>query len=142
MYRIIYLSSAEKFVDDGELERLLNKSRMYNESSDITGILLHIDGDFIQVLEGKKDVVTELYSKISIDKRHKGIIMVSKGEIEKRQFTDWSMGYKSTNYQEINKIDGLKEFDRVALFSNSEKIALTFLSVFLQSHRNHINLKN
>ena len=51
------------------------------------------------------------------------------------------MGYKSTNYVEINKIDGLKEFDRVALFSNNEKIALTFLTVFLQAHKNHINVK-
>ncbi len=139
MYRIIYLSSADNSVDESELESLLNKSRINNESKDITGILLHIDGDFIQVLEGEEKLVIELYNKISKDKRHRGIIMVSKGEVEKRQFADWSMGYKATYYKEINKIDGLKEFDRVALFNNNEKIALTFLSVFLQSHKNHIN---
>ncbi len=100
---------------------------------------MHIDGDFIQVLEGDKEKVTNLYDKISKDIRHKGIINVVKGDVEKRQFNDWSMGYKSTDYSEINKIEGLKEFDRVALFSNNEKIALTFLCVFLQSHKNHIN---
>lgn len=140
MYRIIYLSSASDFVDEKELENLLVKARSYNIENDITGILLHIDGDFIQVLEGEKENVKNLYNKISIDIRHKGIINVIKGEVEKRQFNEWSMGYKSTNYAEINKIDGLKEFDRAALFSNNEKIALTFLSVFLQSHKNHINI--
>ncbi len=139
MYRIIYLSSAIDSVDETELENLLVKSRENNKLNEISGILLHIDGDFIQVLEGYKEIVTNLYNKIATDKRHKGIITVAKGEVEKRQFSDWSMGYKSTNYYEINKIEGLKEFDRVALFSNNEKIALTFLSVFLQSHRNHIN---
>lgn len=140
MYRIIYLSSASDFVDEKELENLLLKARSYNIENDITGILLHIDGDFIQVLEGEKENVINLHNKISNDIRHKGIINVVKGEVEKRQFKDWSMGYKSTNYAEINKIDGLKEFDRAALFSNNEKIALTFLSVFLQSHKNHINI--
>lgn len=139
MYRIIYLSSAIDSVDETELKNLLVKSRENNKLNDISGILLHIDGDFIQVLEGNKEIITNLYNKIATDKRHKGIITVVKGEVERRQFNDWSMGYKSTNYYEINKIEGLKEFDRVALFSNNEKIALTFLSVFLQSHRNHIN---
>ncbi len=141
MYRIIYLSSAIDSVDETELEKLLLKARLYNIENNITGILLHIDGDFIQVLEGYKEKVVNLYEKISSDIRHKGLIIVSKGEVEKRQFNDWSMGYKSTNYVEINKIDGLKEFDRVALFSNNEKIALTFLTVFLQAHKNHINVK-
>jgi Sensors of blue-light using FAD len=139
MYRIIYLSSAVDSVDDKELNHLLLKSREWNLDNKITGILLHIDGDFIQVLEGDQEVIEKLFAKISTDNRHKGIIVVSKSNIEKRQFEDWSMGYKSTNYKEINNIDGLKEFDRVALFSNNEKIALTFLSVFIQSHKNHVN---
>ena len=141
MYRIIYLSSAIDSVDEAELKKLLIKSRTNNFENDITGILLHIDGDFIQVLEGNKEQVKNLYDKIAKDNRHKGLINVVQGEIDKRQFDEWSMGYKSTNYDEINKIEGLKEFDRVALFSNNEKIALTFLSVFLQSHKNHINLQ-
>ena len=139
MYRIIYLSSAIDSVNETELENLLEKSRENNRKDDITGILLHIDGDFIQVLEGEKEKVINLYEKIALDKRHKGIINVVEGDLKKRQFKDWSMGYKSTNYKEINKIQGLKKFNRVALFSNDEKIALTFLSVFLQSHKNHIN---
>ena len=101
---------------------------------------MHIDGDFIQVLEGDETIVSNLYDKIKIDKRHKGIIMVSRGIVDDRQFADWSMGYKATNYTEINKIDGLKEFNRSLLFSQDDKIALTFLSVFLNSHRNHFNI--
>ena len=140
MYRIIYLSAADESVSENELESLLKKSKTYNNANDITGILLHIDGDFIQVLEGDETIVSNLYDKIKIDKRHKGIIMVSRGIVDDRQFADWSMGYKATNYTEINKIDGLKEFNRSLLFSQDDKIALTFLSVFLNSHRNHFNI--
>ncbi len=140
MYRIIYLSSAIDSVDETGLEYLLVKSRAKNIANDITGILLHIDGDFIQVLEGDKEKVINLYEKIGKDIRHRGLINVSEGEVEKRQFNDWSMSYKSTNYSEINKIEGLKEFNRDALFSNNDKIALTFLRVFLKSHKNHINI--
>ena len=79
MYRIIYLSSAIDSVDETELENLLVKSRENNKLNEISGILLHIDGDFIQVLEGHKEIVTNLYNKIATDKRHKGIITVAKG---------------------------------------------------------------
>ena len=140
MYRIIYLSSADDTVTETELHNLLKKSKIYNSKNLVTGILLHIDGDFIQVLEGDETIVTELYDKIKIDKRHKGIIMVSRGTVEERQFAEWSMGYKATKYSEINKIEGLKEFNRSLLFSQDDKIALTFLSVFLNSHRTHINI--
>lgn len=140
MYRIIYLSSADDTVTETELQNLLKKSKIYNSKNLITGILLHIDGDFIQVLEGDETIVTELYDKIKIDKRHKGVIIVSKSPVKDRQFAEWSMGYKSTNYAELSKIDGLKEFNRSLLFSNDEKIALTFLSVFLKSHRTHVNI--
>lgn len=140
MYRVIYLSAAADFVDETELNSLLTKSRAYNNSNEITGILLHIDGDFIQVLEGNENAVSELFDKIKNDHRHKGVITVIQGNVEKRQFSDWSMGYKATNYQEISKIDGLAEFNRVALFNSDEKIALTFLSVFLKSHRANVNI--
>ena len=139
MYRIIYLSSAVDAVDDIELEKILVKSETYNSTNNISGILLHIDGDFIQVLEGEKENVSLIFDKIKTDKRHKGLITVYEGEFAKRQFENWSICYKSNNFKDIDKIEGLKEFDKTNLFNSNDRIALTFLSVFLKSHKNHIN---
>ncbi len=139
MYRIIYLSTVNGYLDEKQLDKLLVEAKQSNLKNHITGILLHIDGDFIQVLEGEEDKVTALFDRISTDNRHKGIICVIKDTIQKRQFENWSMGFKSTNYQEINKIKGLNNFNHSQLFSADETIALTFLTTFIKSHRNSMN---
>ena len=46
MHKIIYYSTAVKKMSDGELNDLLTKSRIFNKSKNITGILLYLDGDF------------------------------------------------------------------------------------------------
>lgn len=54
MHQLIYLSSAAvKFTED-ELKGLLIKARKKNLARELTGMLLYIEGNFIQVLEGDK----------------------------------------------------------------------------------------
>ena len=36
----------------------------------ITGLLLFIDGGFLQMLEGEERAVRELYTRIAADRRH------------------------------------------------------------------------
>ena len=136
MYRIIYLSSAVNPMTDFELDELLLKAKENNLSNNISGILLHIDGDFLQVLEGEKQNVMALFDKIKHDPRHQSILTVIEGKIQNRQFIDWSMGYKSTKYQEINKIEDLENFDRKTLFEAGGKTVMIFLETFLNSHKN------
>ncbi len=136
MYRIIYLSSAVNPMNDFELDELLLKAKDNNLRNNISGILLHIDGDFLQVLEGEKQNVIALFDKIKHDPRHQSILTVIEGKIQNRQFIDWSMGYKSTKYQEINKIEDLENFDRKTLFEAGGKTVMIFLETFLDSHKN------
>lgn len=136
MYRVIYLSSAVNSMNEFELDDLLQKSRATNLSNNISGVLLHIDGDFLQVLEGEKQNVMALFEKIKHDPRHQSILTVIEGKIQNRQFIDWSMGYKSTKYQEINKIEDLENFDRKTLFEAGGKTVMIFLETFLNSHKN------
>ena len=136
MYRIIYLSSAVNPMNDFELDELLLKAKDNNLRNNISGILLHIDGDFLQVLEGEKQNVIALFDKIKHDPRHQSILTVIEVKIQNRQFIDWSMGYKSTKYQEINKIEALENFDRKTLFETGGKTVMIFLETFLNSHKN------
>lgn len=136
MYRIIYLSSAVNPMNDFELDELLLKAKNNNLRNNISGILLYIDGDFLQVLEGEKQNVIALFEKIKHDPRHQSILTVIEGKIQNRQFKDWSMDYKSTKYHEINEIEDLENFDRKTLFETGGKTVMIFLKTFLDSHKN------
>ena len=81
-------------MDDRELELLVAVSRVHNATVGITGMLLYLDGNFIQVLEGSHTEVVRLYDRIRSDPRHLGIMTLVQGNVSKRAFPDWSMGYQ------------------------------------------------
>ena len=55
-------------------------------------MLLHADGNFIQYIEGERDIVESLFDLICRDGRHRNILKLADGEIEERLFPGWSMG--------------------------------------------------
>ena len=69
-------------------------------------MLLYHDGNIIQVLEGEKLKVMNLYSKIERDDRHRGIIRLISGEISQRDFPNWSMGFKSLSSAQYKQLLG------------------------------------
>ena len=138
MHRIIYLSTANTDLNKDEINNLLNKSNQYNVKHKITGILLYIDFDFIQVLEGSKEDVHFLFEKIKRDNRHRGIICVIDESIKKRQFSAWSMGFYSDSYQNLKDLKGFENINRALLRENKDEAVAIFLNTFLQSHRKDI----
>jgi hypothetical protein len=73
MYTLTYESKSYQSFENKELEELLTLSRLSNTENGIMGCLIYNLGDFIQVLEGEKERVLELYKKIKADKRHSRI---------------------------------------------------------------------
>ena len=111
IYSIVYASSARWHLSDIELEDILRKSRLYNESHAISGLLLYADGNFLQVLEGDKQAVQKLYDRIEIDNRHCGVIRLMELSSEERNFEDWSMGYRQLSRLELDEaIPGFNGF--------------------------------
>lgn len=139
MHRIIYLSSAEIHLSEEEIISLLKKSRLYNTQRDITGMLLYLDGNFLQVLEGDKKEVIDLYEKIKEDCKHKGLICVFDDETDNRQFPDWSMGFCSSKYEVLRKMSGYENFDKKKFFNISDKTVFAFLDTFIKSQRDKID---
>lgn len=70
MIRLLYVSSTDRELDAESVASILASSRKNNVALNVTGLLLHIDGGFMQVLEGEKHVVEKLYSRIAADRRH------------------------------------------------------------------------
>lgn len=97
VYQLIYTSSAMSSLDDFALREIAQNSNYYNQQIGVTGLLLFHEGSILQVLEGDKESVTELYEKVKRDTRHTGCMILSTRTAERREFSDWFMGYKNVS---------------------------------------------
>lgn len=102
IFFLIYVSSATKMMNDEELLFLLEQSRRKNLTLNITGLLLYAEGTFIQILEGGRAEVEDLFYKtIAVDPRHHLVTVTMTGLEPKRSFPDWSMGFKSMERKDL-----------------------------------------
>ncbi len=93
MYSITYVSNATHEFSQSELLMLLEQCRRNNLRTNLTGQLLYKNQEFMQVLEGEEEELKMTFEKIFLDKRHKNILILNEGTIEKREFEDWTMGF-------------------------------------------------
>ena len=123
LYTICYKSFANQITDEQVLE-IVQWSRTYNAKHKITGILLYIGDSFMQVLEGEKEPVLDLYKKIANDPRHSGVKKLVEGPIIERAFPNWSMGYKAFTAEDL---EDLKKINHDPDFSLEERLFSTQL---------------
>jgi hypothetical protein len=107
---LMYASSAEPEMNDVGLRAILERARTVNSQLDITGILLHTDGSYFQVLEGDAEAIDSLYARIAHDKRHTNVVLIVREPIARRSFADWSMGFASVTSEDVAGIIGANDF--------------------------------
>jgi hypothetical protein len=110
MFRIAYVSTASAYFDEPEIRRLLKHSIEQNARSDITGILLHKDGQFMQLLEGDEEDVMATFNRISNDPRHHNIFVLIKQPVEQRHFPGWFMAFRDLDRLKRQGMIGYDEF--------------------------------
>jgi len=115
MFFLVYASSAAELFSQTELLELLAKARENNTRLGVSGMLLYKGGNFMQVLEGEEQTVRALYTKISHDQRHRGLLALLQGEQAERQFPDWSMGFHNLDGEEALAIPGYSDFLNTSL---------------------------
>ena len=77
-----------------DLDHILASARRRNVAVNITGLLLYYRGEFVQILEGEKESVFNMYEKnIGTDPRHTALNNVYQNTISHRSFREWSMGF-------------------------------------------------
>ena len=89
--RLIYISRAVGPQTTTVTTQILETARAYNKAHNLTGVLCQGKGLYVQVLEGERSVVNNLYRRIVADNRHSRTEIVHFGEVESRQFKDWAM---------------------------------------------------
>ena len=133
MYHLVYTSHASRHFKEEDLVSLLKECRAFNKEHDITGMLLHIQGKFIQVLEGSQQEVVSLFEQIAIDPRHNRVAVVVEGDSESRIFKNWSMGFKRLTDDQAIHLSGFKDIDQFFAKKNIQKksnLLLIFLRLF------------
>ncbi|RCH54095.1 blue light sensor protein [Mucilaginibacter hurinus] len=136
MYNLIYISTATNLFTEYELMDLLDASRANNLKHNVTGMLLYAEGTFIQVLEGDLEQVNKVLAKIANDRRHKNIIELASGPVEKRNFPDWSMGFASVNADILKEFEGyVNPVDKDFIKTNNTNAAVVMLKSFAENNK-------
>ena len=108
LIRLIYSSKHAgdfQFHEALEIENIANKN---NPLIGITGMLFCNSVGYLQVLEGPRVNVSNLFLKISRDTRHKEQMLISAQDIQKRMFGVWAMRIIESSTAEENVIEFLK----------------------------------
>ena len=94
LHSLIYSSLADDGISKENIEELLLNARHNNARHNITGLLLYHDGAFLQVLEGDRRTISNLFErKLMRDSRHKSVTLFHDEKIEQRKFKYWNLAY-------------------------------------------------
>lgn len=113
LVRLMYASRSTASMDQDALLSILRQARHANLQHGITGALCHADGIFVQVIEGGRAAVNRLFQRISSDRRHSEVTLLTYEEIAERRFAGWSMGL--VNVARLNPALLLKYSETAAL---------------------------
>jgi hypothetical protein len=115
LHILSYFSAAASQFRYPDLRDIIDISVANNKKLGVTGLLCYRERNFLQFLEGEKDVVEELYDKIKQDPRHTGVSTMLSEPIEKRVFDKWYMALRNVDDFEAEEKDVLLELFRVNL---------------------------
>jgi hypothetical protein len=95
LVELLYCSvSVVPLLTNGDLDHILVSARRRNLEEGVTGALIYYRGEFVQILEGRKNSIENVYTKfIGPDLRHTALNKVYQNTISYRSFGSWSMGF-------------------------------------------------
>ena len=134
LIHLAYVSTQTRDMKAADLIGLLTEVRGLNESRNISGLLLHKNQSFFQVIEGSRAKVQETFNNIMRDQRHEGVEVLFDEPLEAREFSNWQMGFLDLDGIDVSMLRGYSNFfdsdeePRAFLkaLSRGERLALLF----------------
>ncbi|MEM7668990.1 MAG: BLUF domain-containing protein [Pseudomonadota bacterium] len=93
IYRLVYISRCAVSPVPDAVAGIARTSLSYNARVGITGFLYFDEDAFIQEIEGVREDVEALYSKIAADARHSDVRVLLSQDAQTRVFGEWSMAF-------------------------------------------------
>lgn len=94
-YAISYVSTKKEHLPEEEINEILTHTEKNNNKLEITGILLYSEGNFFQVLEGPREDLQTLYTKIKLDSGHYDLISIFEKEVDEPIFQKYTSEFTS-----------------------------------------------
>ena len=134
LIHLAYVSTQTRDMKAADLISLLTEVRGLNESRNISGLLLHKNQSFFQVIEGSRARVQETFNNIMRDQRHEGVEVLFDEPLEAREFSNWQMGFLDLDGIDVSMLRGYSNFfdsDKeprafLKALSRGERLALLF----------------
>jgi hypothetical protein len=92
LLRLTYASRASWPLSREDLSQLAQQARRRNRRLHVTGLLLYMDREFLQVLEGPAAAVEAVFDSIERDPRNMWVTRLSAERVLRRAFGQWAMG--------------------------------------------------
>ena len=133
LIRLLYASRAADANRAAMIDSIMQQSKLHNPERGITGILCYGGDIFMQVLEGGRKEVNDLYTHILRDTRHKDVVILHYEEITERRFSGWTMG--QVNLDKINPSVLLRYSARPALdpYAVSGSVSMALLEELIST---------
>lgn len=112
LFLAAYVSDAPPPFGRDELLSVLSTSRQNNALVDVTGLLLHSGGNFLQALEGPEASVRATLARIERDPRHRHMQVLFHDHIPERLFAEWTMAFEEASALDEADHPGLSAFMR------------------------------
>ena len=97
LIRLIYASEVAISLTPGAVQEIVDRARTANQRRHITGILAFDRNSFLQVLEGEREAVSEVFCHIAKDIRHRRVQLLESVAVDERRFATWSMGFAAAD---------------------------------------------
>ena len=92
-FQLTYHSIARPDLNEQDIRDIMEVSMKNNAELNITGCLIYHNNFFLQILEGEKEVVLELFDRIKLDDRNDQVTLLSTDDSKSRIFKEWAMAY-------------------------------------------------
>lgn len=142
---VVYVSRSKQHMSLDELGKLLTQARASNLADGVSGVLLHHDGLFLQLIEGGPTAIDKLLKKITADRRHEGLlILVDSLQDRPRMFPDWKMGFY--HLSSIERVIGpglmenaARDMDNATRLVNPDDPAAILMAAVWKANRQHFD---
>lgn len=89
--RLVYVSRPAPGTGLSEVRHIVGRAEIRNRQRDVTGMLAWVAGEFVQVLEGRPDMLDDVWACIARDPRHVAVRIVSREAVPRRRFDRWGL---------------------------------------------------
>lgn len=130
--RLVYVSKVAEPVRDAfdtAIDAILASARRNNAEKNISGVLFTDGEHFVQVLEGRRGVLSETLGRLYRDPRHTDLTVVQFSRVDARHFAAWRMLYCADQELVVSLMRDLAGDDVDGLIDLDDRALITLLGL-------------